>query len=169
MTRFAPFAAALVLLAVGPVGALLAQPQVPGGGARRPSYSPYLGLLAGGRNPAYSYFGIVQPQMQNQQAFGQLQQQIQQNAQSIQSLNNNLAYGEDQNFPLTGHAATFGNLSHYYGRSPGASGSSGGGMGGGMSGGMSGGGMGRGGMGRGGMGMSSPGGSSPSRGGSVRR
>ncbi len=115
MTRFGPFAAALFLLAVGPVGSLLAQPQVPGGGARRPTYSPYLGLLAGGgRNPAFNYFGIVQPNMQAQQQFGQLQNQIQQNAQGIQSLNNNLAYGVDQNFPLTGHAATFGNLSHYY-------------------------------------------------------
>ena len=141
MKRYGLFAAALFLIAVGPVGSLFAQPQVPGGGARRPTYSPYLGLLAGGGgNPAFNYFGIVQPNMQAQQQFGALQGMIQQNAQNIQSINNNVAYGVDQNFPLTGHAATFGNLSHYYSYGRGIAAGSGGssrGASGGISGGTS--------------------------------
>ena len=64
----------------------LASAQVPGGAgvpAGRPGFSPYLNLLRQG-NPAYlNYYGLVRPQMQNQEAFGSLQGQIQANSTSL--------------------------------------------------------------------------------------
>lgn len=106
---------AAMLFLLGGVGIASAQPQAPM--VNRPAFSPYLGLMAGG-NPAFSYFGFVQPQMQLQQQFGQIQQQVMQNNLGIQQLNNNMLYGIDPNMPLTGHTATFMNYSHYYYNSP---------------------------------------------------
>ena len=49
-----------------------------GGGAQRPTFSPYLNLLNRGNNPGLIYLGIVRPQQQMQQQFNQLQQQTNQ-------------------------------------------------------------------------------------------
>lgn len=80
MKRF--FWAALV---VG-LGHGAAAAQVPGGPAVRPSFSPYLNLLRQG-NPGYlNYYGLVRPQLQTQQALGNLQGQVQANTLGLNQL-----------------------------------------------------------------------------------
>lgn len=132
MTRYLPFAAAVALLATGPVSSAVAQPQPPVG-PPRPAFSPYLGLLWGGANPAFNYAAIVQPQVQFQQQFGQLQMQMRQNYQNLQTLSNTMAYGINPNLPISGHAAVFNNTGHYFASNPAMRGGSiGGGVGMGM-------------------------------------
>jgi len=124
-------------------------------GPYQPPISPYINILRGGASPAINYFNIVQPQLQFNDAIGQLQTQQTSMGQAI-------ATGSTLG-TTTGHPVMFGNLSHYYsvqrmgaGMSMGGSGMGMGGMG---SSGMGGMGMGGyGGMGMGGMGSSGMGG-----------
>jgi hypothetical protein len=77
-------------------------------------YSPYLNLLRTGSpyGVAGNYYGLVRPQLDAQNAFQNLQRQINQNTGAI------TASGVDQStgLPYTGHPAAFLNLSHYYSR-----------------------------------------------------
>ncbi|OWK47520.1 hypothetical protein [Fimbriiglobus ruber] len=125
MKRLIPFAAAVIVAAVYSAPAL-AQPQVPGGGAGASSPFPgYLNLFRG-NNPAFNYFGIVQPQMQLQQQYGQLQQQVQSNNQNIQQLGNAVTGQGDPRLALTGHPAIFNNTLGYFNSNPAFGGGSGG-------------------------------------------
>jgi hypothetical protein len=90
-----------------------------------------MNLLRGG-SPALNYFGLVRPQQQFQQQFGNLQQQLSQTNNNLQSLNNNMLYGVDPTLPLTGHAATFNNTGRYFNNNPANGGGFGGSYGGGM-------------------------------------
>ena len=127
--------AAVLVLGLAFAGTAAAQPQPPGGGTgvggNRPTFSPYLNLVAGGRgSPAINYLGIVRPQLQAQQAFGQLQQQANANAAGVQALNNGLAIGADPNSLQTGVVARFNNTNPFFSRNPitGTGGSLGGGF-----------------------------------------
>ena len=78
--------AAVVLVFAGLASELpraSAQPQAPGGGGSGPRFSPYLGLLSGNRSPGLNYLGVVRPQQQLNQQFGQLQQQLTMQNQSL--------------------------------------------------------------------------------------
>jgi hypothetical protein len=115
-------------------------------GPYQPPINPYINILRGGAPAAVNYFNIVQPQLQFNEAIGQLQ--TQQNLQG-QAIATGSALGA-----TTGHPVAFGNYSHYYSmRGMGMGGMGGGSMGtiGGY--GMGGGGLGMGGMNMGGMGM----------------
>jgi len=94
----------LACVAVSPAHAQF-QPQTNPAG--RPAVSPFLNLLRGG-NPAVNYYGLVRPQLQTQATLQQLQQQL-----ALNQLGLNTA--ENQPDLTTGHAARFGNFSHYYG------------------------------------------------------
>ncbi len=79
----------------------------------RPAISPYLNLNRGGGTPAINYFGIVRPQIENQQAIQNLQHQVQTNQAMIQ------AQGQQQ--PATEEIAPTGramggylNYSHFF-------------------------------------------------------
>jgi hypothetical protein len=151
--------AAVLVVAAGMSSGVHAQMM----GPYQPPISPYININRGGASPAVNYFNIVQPQLQFNEAIGQLEQQ--QGALG-QAVSNQAGLGA-----ATGHPTSFGNYSHYYrmrsggmgggGMGMGGMGGMGGGMGmGGMGGGMGGmgmgggmGGMGMGGMGMGGMGM----------------
>lgn len=70
--------------------------------------SPYVNLANG--NPAVSFFGVVQPQAQLQNAYSQLQQQVTTDAQTL---------GTMQNTPLTtGHGVQFMSFNRYFMRTP---------------------------------------------------
>ena len=117
-------AAAILLLFTS---AASAQPQVPrGGAAQRPTYSPYLNLLGGGfsGNAGLNYLGYVRPQMQLNQQFNQLQQQL-----TTQNQNIDDAIHQTQDLLLpTGNVSVFNSTAGYFNRVPGVT--SGGGIGG---------------------------------------
>jgi hypothetical protein len=73
-----------------------------------PVYSPYLNLLRPGGSLTQNYFGLVRPEFDLRNAAGNLQQQVYQNDQYL----NSLAYGNGTGYApmVTGHAATFLNL-----------------------------------------------------------
>ena len=118
MLRIRLFGIAILITVLAPISVATAQPVAPGGGLSRPSFSPYLNLANRGNNPSLNYLGIVRPQLQAQQQFGQLQQQYQQSNQGLQSQLNQLAQGVDASLPLTGHVATFNNTGSYFSRHP---------------------------------------------------
>src|SRR5579875_732704 len=113
--------------------------QLGGAGPYQPPVSPYMNINRLGANPAVNWFTIVQPQLEFNQAIGQLQAQQGNLAQVITGT----LTGQ-----TTGHPIMFNNYLHYYSIPH---------MRGGMAmmarGGMGMGGRGRGGMGYGGMGM----------------
>jgi hypothetical protein len=115
------------LLLASSLSPLAAQPQVPGGGTRTPTYSPYLNLAnrGGFSNPGITYLGIVRPQQLQAQQNNQFQQQF---SQTNAAVGNNANALNDQLF--TGRGATFGYYSHYYYNSPTGGGVGGGGGGG---------------------------------------
>lgn len=132
MNRFTVSCIGIVSLAwVAPV---LAQPQVPMVN-RSPAFSPYLNLLRGGVSPAVNYFGLVRPQIAFQQQAFMLQQQVNQNAQSLQTLQTFSTAGlqaQQPALPYTGHPVVFNSLGGYFnnlpiGRGGGGRGLSGGG------------------------------------------
>jgi hypothetical protein len=95
-----------------------------GGPQNQPPVSPYLNLLRQGASPGLNYYNLTQPMFQFPQQIGQLQQQV--------------SYGQGQTAVggpvgglVTGHVATFGNLSHYYPGRGGARTGGGAGLGGG--------------------------------------
>ncbi len=165
MTRiFGVAALALLFAAAADLPRASAQPQVPGGGTgSRPTFSPYLNLLGGGRSPGLNYLGIVRPQQQLNQQLNQLQQQL-----TVQ--NGTINDGSDPSqsaFLPTGNVAVFNSTGGYFNRIPGitSGGSSGGGFTGGFNrplGTFAGGGLG------GGMGNASSGRVSAPRGGGRR-
>ncbi len=113
--------AAFVLVLAGLASELpraSAQPQVPGGGGSGPRFSPYLGLLSGNRSPGLNYLGVVRPQQQLNQKFGQLQQQL---TQQNQSINEALQFTEESLLAPTGNVATFNSTGGYFNRIPGIS------------------------------------------------
>ena len=118
MLRIRLFGIAILITVLAPISVATAQPVAPGGGLSRPSFSPYLNLANRGNNPSLNYLGIVRPQLQAQQQFGQLQQQYQQSNQGLQSQLNQLSQGVDASLPLTGHVATFNNTGSYFSRHP---------------------------------------------------
>lgn len=120
MRRFAIFVS---LIATS--GLATAQPQP--AAVQRPSFSPYLNLARGGNNPGINYLGVVRPQMQMQQQYGQLQQQLWQTNQNLQDVGN-VVYGADPNLALSGHRAVFNNTGRYFNSNP-AFGGVGGGLG----------------------------------------
>jgi hypothetical protein len=70
--------------------------------------SPYINLANG--NPAVSFFGLVQPQIQLQTGVSQLQQQVATDSQTL---------GAMQNLPLTtGHGVQFMSFNRYFMRTP---------------------------------------------------
>ena len=121
MNRFLSIASAAFLIALaGELPTASAQPQVPGGGISRPTFSPYLNLLGGngGRSPALNYLGIVRPQIQLNQQFGQLQQQLTNQNQAI----NQAIQASDESFlPPTGNVSVFNSTGGYFNRIPGVS------------------------------------------------
>ena len=96
----------LVLLAA--TAAPASAQNLPGGGIAPPAVSPYLNVVRSGAPYGLNYYNIVQPQLQFQSEITQLQQQA--NVYQSQQAQRGIA-GLD-----TGHAATFNNYSHYYGR-----------------------------------------------------
>jgi hypothetical protein len=104
-----------------------------GSGARRPTTSPYLGLLANTGSPALNYMAFVRPQQQLQQQMGEIQQQnILGNRAFDQALNQDLNTISQLLTP-TGNVSVFNNTGNYfnrYGSSFGRSGGSGGSFGG---------------------------------------
>ncbi len=146
------FFLALSLLAIT-IGFADAQP-IPGNGAgvRRPTTSPYLGLLANTGSPALNYAAIVRPQQQLQQQLGQMQQQnILSNRAYDQALNQDLSTISQLLAP-TGNVSVFNNKGNYFNRYGSSFSSLGGGS------------FGGGGASRGSFGASSSGGSSRSSG-----
>ncbi len=108
----------------------LAQPQPGGGVGQRPAGGSYLNLLGGSGNPGLNYLGVVRPQQQLQQQFGQLQQQANlQNQQLTQAYDQQLGTLTNALLPPTGNVSVFNNLGGYFGRIPMGNGSGGGGLG----------------------------------------
>jgi hypothetical protein len=88
----------------------------PGGPVQRPTFSPYLSLLSSTGSPALNYFGLVRPQQQMAQQFGQLQAQQQRTAAAV-----NQAIGQEtavlnEILTPTGNVATFNNTGNYFNR-----------------------------------------------------
>jgi hypothetical protein len=106
----------------------------PMGGPSQPPVSPYINILRGGAPAGVNYFNIVQPQLDFNNAIGQLQTQQNGMGQAM-AMGNTLG-------TTTGHPVMFGNLSHYYSVQRMGAGMGGMGMGGGGMGGMGAGGMG---------------------------
>ncbi|HYV37602.1 MAG TPA: hypothetical protein VE988_17990 [Gemmataceae bacterium] len=82
----------------------------------KPPVSPYLNV-AGNNNPAINYFGIVRPQI----AFNKQLQNLQYQQQYIGQQQFGVPVEEDETMPtysITGHPATFNNLSHYFNNGP---------------------------------------------------
>ncbi len=127
MPRLLPSAAAALLIAsFADSPQASAQPQVPGGGAAsRPTVSPYLNLLGGYGNPGLNYLGIVRPQQQLLQQFGQIQQQQQQLGAQNQALNQALLNTEESLLPPTGNVSVFNSTGGYFNRIPGITGGGG--------------------------------------------
>lgn len=120
MTPYIRRAAIVAIAFVGSVSVAFAQPTVPGAGnVGSPPLSPYLNLLrnnSNNANPAFNYLTITRPQMQFNQAANQLNQQLQNtNAQLQQQQGQIGILGGDGSMPVTGHAATFGNLGGHFG------------------------------------------------------
>jgi hypothetical protein len=102
---------AMLILATGvqaqpPIGSYT-PPQV----NPNPAFSPYLNLNRG-NNPAINYYGVVRPQVENQQAIQQLQQQFQGTQAMMPGQGGPLA---TEDIGPTGHRlGGFFNYSHYY-------------------------------------------------------
>jgi hypothetical protein len=77
-------------------------------GALRPAYSPYLNLARPG-NAAVNYYGLVRPQIDFNNAIGDIQQDLNTLAQPVDPTGRDLA-----GFPATGHPVQFMNYTHYY-------------------------------------------------------
>ena len=110
------FFVALSLMAIT-IGFADAQP-IPGNGAgvRKPTTSPYLGLLANTGSPALNYAALVRPQQQLQQQLGQMQQQnILSNRAYDQALNKDLSTISQLLAP-TGNVSVFNNKGNYFNR-----------------------------------------------------
>ena len=139
-----------------------------GAGARRPTTSPYLGLLANTGSPALNYMAFVRPQQEMQQQLGAMQQQnILGNRAYDQALNQDLSTISQLLSP-TGNVSVFNNTGNYFNRYGSSFGRSGGG-----SGSFGGSGMNRGSFGSGGGGFNRPSSSGASGlggiGGGIRR
>jgi hypothetical protein len=124
MNRAIRLALAVVFPAVLPAVASAQFVQPPGSYVRpyqpsRPTVSPYLNINRGGTSPAINYYGIVRPQVQTQQDFQQVQQQL--TAQAA------VGPGPETAMPLTtgslgatplvsttGHPVSYFNYSHYF-------------------------------------------------------
>lgn len=112
---------------IGSVSVAFAQPTVPGAGnVGSPPLSPYLNLMrnqSNNANPAFNYLTITRPQQQFNQAANRLNQQLQATNVQLQQNQNSLAIlGGDTGLPVTGHAATFGNLGNRFGNIGGSGG-----------------------------------------------
>ncbi len=79
----------------------------------RPTVSPYLNLNRNGGTPAINYFGIVRPQIENQQAIQNLQHQVQTNQAMIQAQSQQQSATEEM--APTGRAlGGYLNYSHFF-------------------------------------------------------
>ena len=120
MTPFIRRATFVAVAFVGTVSVAVAQPTIPSAGnVGSPPLSPYLNLLRNNNNnanPAFNYLTITRPQQQLNQAANQLNQQLQMtNGQLQQQAGQIGILGGDNGMPVTGHAATFGNLGNHFG------------------------------------------------------
>ncbi len=102
------FSLAAVLTTVFSGNSALAQ-TIGGQNPSGPPVSPYLNLMRLGATPGINYYDLVRPQLQIQSAISNLQQ-------NQASLIQGLAMGGNgaDTLVTTGHAATFGNYSHYF-------------------------------------------------------
>lgn len=127
-------AAILTLLGASALNEASAQPVVP----MRPTYGGYGGFFGYGRgnyfygNNAFGMGGLGGMNNQMLMQNLQLQQQLNMTNQSIANLQNFLTTGVNPNLPITGHGATFNNLSHWYNNPPTRGGGGGGFYGGGL-------------------------------------
>jgi hypothetical protein len=101
-------------------GSVSAQPAPPSGPVQRPTFSPYLNLLNRGGSPALNYLGIVRPQQQFAQQFGQLQQQANQTNMALNQAITQEATVLNELLAPTGNVATFNNTGGYFNRFGGA-------------------------------------------------
>lgn len=76
----------------------------------RPALSPYLNLARPG-SPGINYYGIVRPELQNANAIGSLQQQLN----TLETATPTIDPQTGLPMLYTGHPVMFNNLSHYYG------------------------------------------------------
>lgn len=106
--------AATVVLSEGSKG--LAQPIPPAGPVQRPTISPYLNLLNRGGSPALNYLGIVRPQQQLAQQFGQLQLQANLTSQMVNQAYSQEAGASNDMLAPTGTVAVFNNTGSYFNR-----------------------------------------------------
>ncbi len=118
---FLTTSAALLFALAGDPPTASAQPQAPGGGISRPTFSPYLNLLGGGRSPAFNYLGIVRPQQELNQQLGQLQQQVTQQSQLINQANQANEASDESLLPPTGNVSVSNSTGGYFNRIPGIS------------------------------------------------
>jgi hypothetical protein len=114
--RFAGIVGLIALIAP----AVQAQP-VPPSIPQRPAFSPYLNLLRGG-NPGLNYYGLVRPQLQLNEQYGQLQSRLNQFAREADQQDDPF-FGAGSNanrynpyLPLTGYVARFDDLGGYFNR-----------------------------------------------------
>lgn len=112
MVRFRPTLLALaVVLATGAVYAQAPlAPQTPTQPNTAPVIPPILNLLNRG-NPAINYYGIVRPQVQNQQQLQRLQFGLAQTNAEIAATTTATAAGA---LPITGHVTGFMTQTHYF-------------------------------------------------------
>jgi hypothetical protein len=112
MVRFKPALIALTLaLAAGTVYAQPIAPQTPTQQPYSPPvFSPYLNLLNRG-NPAINYYGIVRPEVQDQQQLQRLQFGLARTNAEIQAATTTTP----GLLPTTGQTAGFMTQAHYFG------------------------------------------------------
>lgn len=127
MRQFRWAAAVLAVVVSTSVGS--AQPQ-PTGGPPAPSFGGYLNLINRGGSPALNYYGIIRPQQQLAQQFGQIAQQQRQLNQNQQQLGQELqaaeygvygqsVFGYNRFLRSTGgYVPTFNNTGHYFNTNP---------------------------------------------------
>jgi hypothetical protein len=106
----APTMALTLTLALALPGAQAQVPVTPRGvpGYMTPPVSPYINLLRRGSPAAVNYYGIVRPEIQFENALGNLQQQV-------TTLGTETGEAGPGGLPPTGHPVQFMNYSHYFG------------------------------------------------------
>lgn len=86
------------------------------GVTNEPYVSPYLNIVRPGADPAFNYYTLVQPQLQQQQFNLQESRNVQNLGRQLQQQQTELMtpYGAIGGIRPTGHVATYMNYSHYY-------------------------------------------------------
>jgi hypothetical protein len=97
----------------------MARPRAPRqyrGVTNEPYVSPYLNIVRPGADPAFNYYTLVQPQLQQQQFNLQQNRNVQNLGRQLQQQEAEIMtpYGAIGRRRSTGRAATYMNYSHYY-------------------------------------------------------